>query len=259
MEKFCLNWNDFKQNASSAFNQLRNDKDLIDVTLVSEEGEHILAHKIVLSSSSDFFKDLFKKANHTNPLIFLSGFDSKVLTAVLDYIYNGSVYLHHEEIDVFLESAKKLKIHGLNQKLAEENIESTLVESVVENSILTGKSYQKKVNSNTTIPQENTCNKQESKVATIDSQIETKVSSYDDLIENIRDGWKCKSCGKTTKTKGNMTLHVEIHMDGLSFQCSSCTMIFRSRNHLNVHKNRIHGTTVFHRIKGNVFLPSINP
>ena len=45
MEKFCLNWNDFKQNASSAFNQLRNDKNLTDVTLVSEEGEHILAHK----------------------------------------------------------------------------------------------------------------------------------------------------------------------------------------------------------------------
>ena len=128
MEKFCLNWNDFQQNACSAFNQLRNDKDLTDITLISEEGEHMLAHKIVLSSSSDFFKDLFKKANHTNPLIFLSGFDSKVLTAVLDYIYNGAVNLFQKEIDLFIESAQKLKIHGLTQKLMEDNIESTFDE-----------------------------------------------------------------------------------------------------------------------------------
>merc|ERR1712189_23475 len=132
MEKFCLNWNDFQQNACSAFNQLRNDKELTDVTLVSDEGEHILAHKIVLSSSSYFFKDLFKKANHTNPLIFLSGFDSKILTAVLDYMYNGEVNLYQEEIDVFLESAQKLKIKGLTQKLQEEN---TFVEN--EENILT--------------------------------------------------------------------------------------------------------------------------
>ena len=47
MEKFCLNWNDFEQNASNAFNQLRDDKDFLDVTLVSDEGEHLSAHKIV--------------------------------------------------------------------------------------------------------------------------------------------------------------------------------------------------------------------
>ena len=110
MEKFCLNWNDFKQNASNAFNQLRNDNDLIDVTLVSDEGEHIRAHKVVLSTSSDFFKDALKKAKHTNPLIFLSGFNSKVLVNVLDYMYNGEVNLYQEEIDVFLQSAQKLKI-----------------------------------------------------------------------------------------------------------------------------------------------------
>jgi len=242
MEKFCLNWNDFKQNASSAFNQLRNDKDFTDVTLVSEEGEHILAHKIVLSSSSDFFKDLFKKANHTNPLIFLSGFDSKVLTSVLDYIYNGQVNLFQEEIDVFLESAQKLKIHGLTQKLTEENNESLFVDNEVEKSNITGRSNLKreKVNLNTTILKETTLNEKNTKVATIDSSNVTQASNYDDLIEHFGDDWKCKHCGKTTKTKSNMTQHIEIHIDGLSFQCNSCTMVFKSRSVLNVHKYRNH-------------------
>lgn len=129
MEKFCLNWNDFEKNASSAFNQLRYDKDLLDVTLVSEEGEHLSGHKVVLSTSSDFFNDALKKANHKNPLIFLSGFTSKVLTAVLDYIYNGKVDIYQEEIDLFLDSAQKLKIHGLTQKLQEKTDETTFVEN----------------------------------------------------------------------------------------------------------------------------------
>merc|ERR1719342_2052050 len=117
MDKFCLKWNDFHQNASSVFNKLRKDKDFLDVTLVSDDGEHISAHKVVLSASSDFFKDTLKKANHTNPMIFLSGFHSKILTAVLDYVYNGEVNLYQEEIDAFLESAQKLKIDGLTKTM----------------------------------------------------------------------------------------------------------------------------------------------
>merc|ERR1712133_106191 len=124
MEKFCLKWNDFHQNASSAFYKLRKDKDFLDVTLVSEDGEHISAHKVVLSASSDFFRDTLKKANHTNPMIYLSGFCSKTLQAVLDYVYNGEVNLFQEEIDQFLESAQKLKIDGLTKK-TEEQQEST--------------------------------------------------------------------------------------------------------------------------------------
>jgi len=242
MEKFCLNWNDFQQNACSAFNQLRKDKELTDVTLVSEEGEHILAHKIVLSSSSYFFKDLFKKANHTNPLIFLSGFDSKVLTTVLDYIYNGAVNLYQEEIDLFLESAQKLKIHGLTQKLTEENNESLFVDNEVEKNNITGRSNLKRdeVNLNTTILQETTLYEKETKVATIDSSNVTQDSNYDNLFENCGDEWKCKNCGKTTKTKSNMALHVEIHIEGLSFQCNSCTMVFRNRMQLHTHTKRKH-------------------
>ena len=103
MEKFCLKWNDFQLNASSTFYKLRKDKYFIDVTLVSEEGDHLSAHKAILSTSSDFFQEILTKANHTNPLLFLSGFNFKVLTAVLDFIYNGKVNLYQEEVDMFLE------------------------------------------------------------------------------------------------------------------------------------------------------------
>ena len=39
-------------------------KSFFDVTLVSDDEQHIQAHKIILSASSDFFKNILMKSNH---------------------------------------------------------------------------------------------------------------------------------------------------------------------------------------------------
>ena len=57
-EKLCLQWSDFQENIKSAIGNLREDKDLQDVTLVSEDGQQVEAHKVVLASSSPFFQKL---------------------------------------------------------------------------------------------------------------------------------------------------------------------------------------------------------
>ena len=233
MEKFCLRWNDFQMNASNAFNKLRKDKDFLDITLVSEDGEHISAHKVVLSASSDFFRDTLKKAGHTNPMIFLSGFHSKTLQAVLDYVYNGEVNLFQEEIDLFLESAQKLKIEGLTKTMKEENGATAYLENENESSSNEASYLKEELNSitttDTTLPNKNFVSKRT-----------TEVYNYDEYFTSCEVGWKCNSCGKTATTKPNMKVHVEIHMDGLSFPCQLCSQSFRSRNQLNFHKSRVH-------------------
>ena len=45
MEKFCLRWNDFESNLSTAFKELRNEKEFFDLTLVCDN-EQIPAHKV---------------------------------------------------------------------------------------------------------------------------------------------------------------------------------------------------------------------
>jgi len=47
-ERLCLQWNNFREYISSAFGDLRLDKDFTDVTLVCEEGQQVEAHKVVL-------------------------------------------------------------------------------------------------------------------------------------------------------------------------------------------------------------------
>ena len=108
MEKFCLKWNDFQTTVSQSFGKLRQEKDFFDVTLVSDDEKQIQAHKLVLSSSSKFFKNILKQVNHSNPLIYLSGITSKDLECIVNYIYHGEVQIYQEYIDSFLEHAKKL-------------------------------------------------------------------------------------------------------------------------------------------------------
>ena len=48
-EKLCLQWNDFCDNVSSAFGDLRDDKEFTDVTLACEDGQQVEAHKVILA------------------------------------------------------------------------------------------------------------------------------------------------------------------------------------------------------------------
>ena len=99
MDKFSLKWNDFQANLASSFSKLRAERDFFDVTLVSDDEVHVSAHKVVLSASSDFFKNILKKSLHSNPLLYLSGVKSKELTFVMDYIYEGEVQLFQNDLD----------------------------------------------------------------------------------------------------------------------------------------------------------------
>ena len=62
-EKLCLQWNDFRENISSAFEDLRQDKEFTDVTLACEDGQQVEAHKGVLVASSPFFQNILKGTN----------------------------------------------------------------------------------------------------------------------------------------------------------------------------------------------------
>ena len=57
-ERLFLQWNDFKENVSSTFGDLREDKDFTDVTLACEDGQQVEAHKVVLIASSPFFLNI---------------------------------------------------------------------------------------------------------------------------------------------------------------------------------------------------------
>merc|ERR1719186_1395864 len=119
MEKFCLKWNEFETNIRESFRELREELNHFDVTLACDDHHQIQAHKIILSAGSKFFSDILRQTKHQSPFIYLKGIKRVELEYVVDFLYNGEVYLAQEELNKFLETAQDLQIKGL-QSLQED-------------------------------------------------------------------------------------------------------------------------------------------
>ena len=91
-EKFSLTWNEFTTDAARSFKNLRESDTFHDVTLVTDDKKQISAHKVVLSSWSGYFDSVLRQNQHSHPLLCLDGINSKDLTNIVDYIYNGELH-----------------------------------------------------------------------------------------------------------------------------------------------------------------------
>ncbi|XP_047484390.1 protein abrupt-like isoform X6 [Penaeus chinensis] len=111
-QQFCLRWNNFHTNITSAFESLRDDEDFVDITLACE-GRQIKAHKMVLSACSPYFRSLLKGNPCQHPIVFLKDVTFANLTSILDFMYHGEVNVSHNELATFLKTAEALKVRGL--------------------------------------------------------------------------------------------------------------------------------------------------
>ena len=87
-ENFCLTWNDFEANISTAFRELRDDKDFFDVTLACGDSQ-VEAHKVILSACSPFFRGILRRNPHPHPLLYLKGVALRDIQSVLSFMYRG--------------------------------------------------------------------------------------------------------------------------------------------------------------------------
>ena len=114
-EKFCLRWNDFETSISSAFKEIREEKDFFDVTLACDS-DQIQAHKVILSACSPFFRNILKRNRHEHPLLYMKDISLTNLSCVLNFMYHGEVNVAQEDLNSFLAVAEELKVKGLTQK-----------------------------------------------------------------------------------------------------------------------------------------------
>ena len=242
-EKFCLKWNDFQVNTSKSFKDLRNQKHFYDVTLVSDDQKQVSAHKVVLSACSEYFQNVLKQNPHSNLVLCLDGVSSTDLNNMLDYVYLGEVQIYQEDLDRFLEVAQKFKLEGLLQQQGQDDTEEPEGLEELEE-------YLKEKIAN---PQMSNI-KPEVKSMQRNSQIEkvsfdeTALSSPDELNDKIEqmftrnsdNSFTCNTCDKTSRHRGHMKEHVEIHIEGLSYTCNTCGKTSRSATGLRLHKAKYH-------------------
>ena len=140
-EKLRLQWNDFKENVSSAFGELRDNKEFTDVTLICEDGQQIESHKVILASSNPFFDKILQTSKHPHPVIYLKGFASKDFASILDFLYFGEAKVFQEDLDSFLAIAEEIKLKGLTgqnlSKFLEESEKSKHPEPTTSKELIT--------------------------------------------------------------------------------------------------------------------------
>ena len=126
-DKFDLTWNDFGRNAERTIKNLASDSLFTDVTLISDDRKRIKAHKIILSSSSNFFKQILSETSIENPLLFLKGIQHKELEAIVKFIYIGTTEISQEDLNNFMKAAADLEVEGLKEyKNAKESHEDVV-------------------------------------------------------------------------------------------------------------------------------------
>uniref|UniRef100_A0A2M4BHZ0 Uncharacterized protein n=1 Tax=Anopheles marajoara TaxID=58244 RepID=A0A2M4BHZ0_9DIPT len=112
-QQFSLRWNNYTHYIATAFDALRYEEDLVDVTLCCE-GRKIRAHKMLLSACSPYLKDVFKENPCQHPVIIFKNVRYTDLMSVVEFMYKGEVSIGQDQLPSFLHTAEMLSIHGLS-------------------------------------------------------------------------------------------------------------------------------------------------
>ena len=246
MEKFILKWNDFTSNVKESFQNLRNEEDFFDITLVGDDSKHVTAHKLVLASSSEYFKRIFsnnKKYFQSHAMICLEGLNQNDLNNVLDYIYHGEIQIYQNDLDRFLGIAERLKLEGLIGGEQFENEDSGKAEQIFEEKVSTPQinlvvsNNEPKITKDVRTAEKPVISVQSSDIQSLEELDQKLEESYS---KDSNGSYVCHFCAKSIKYPSIMKQHVEIHFEGLSFPCKFCDSILRSRNALRLHNKRQH-------------------
>lgn len=252
----------FATRTTQSFRGFRSDKAFCDVTLVSEDGMQVNAHKLVLGTTSDFFRNVLMRNSHQNPLIFIKGAQYKHLEAIIEFIYCGETAVEENDLDFFLDLCKSLEIKGLedSEKVFNAGTNEEIKTSAAENLNMVEMGSQgffmfeeneqnEKVEKRLSIDQNltrvqecfngkrrskyicNLCEYETSQITNAKVHIDTK---------HEKKKFGCLECEKECNSLAALAYHKKSKHDGFRMVCTLCDTTFTSPQGLKVHLTNVH-------------------
>ena len=249
-ELYNLTWNQFEMHTGTTFKDLLMDKNFSDVTLVSDDGDKIQAHKVVLSASSPSLKKiLVNSPDSQHVLLFLPGFSHRELSSLVCFMYLGQTKVDHTDLERFIEMGRTLKIKGLS----DEPSRSRMQESIIENSrneeefqTIVKKDAEEDIISNDSeeveeadisfFSRRNDSNNYQSELQ--NSNIDPEIVQTD--FKNSFNVLSCDKCDYQAKQSQKLKLHIDAKHNNVKYWCDKCDYSSGYPHHLSTHKKRKH-------------------
>ena len=250
--KLCSD--NFETNAPNTFRKLWNDQDFTDVTLATVDDQQIRAHKLILISCSEFFRNIFLKNPHQNPLLYLKGIRYKELMMVLKFIYLGQCEVGQNELQDLLATGHDLKVEGIMEVVNFKETEEPVVDNGTHNvqehnesdSNYTDLDNTARVMSSIKTEREVIlpsnqweggsifCNECNIGFDTDNGLLYHKRCKHDGV------GYFCNQCEYNSTYKGNLSQHKQSKHEGVSHVCSQCNYSATTQNGLSKHVQSKH-------------------
>ena len=268
--EYQISHSQFEYEAKNLFQNLFEDENFTDVTIVCGDGKQFRAHKVILSSCSLLFRNILINNPHQNPLLYFHDIGDKAMEALVKFIYTGETKVAQESLDDLLETAKKLQINGLS------NHEIVLKEKYVLNEHIGKESEsihhenmlniqgQVGVQNKQLIKKEDETMKQDEYTTESDKsnrkypcdscQYKSTTSSNLRTHQRLKHGnvfltkpekhttgkYSCDKCDYKATQSGNVRVHQRMKHEGIKFPCSLCSHESGSAGNLMSHVKRRH-------------------
>ncbi|KAG7165990.1 Longitudinals lacking protein-like 4 [Homarus americanus] len=107
-----LYWNNHRATFCHILSTLREKERYTDATLACD-GKFYPVHKLVLSTCSEYFENMFEHTPCKHPIIVLKDVKPDELEALLSYMYAGVVSVAQNDLARLIKAAEMLQIKGL--------------------------------------------------------------------------------------------------------------------------------------------------
>ena len=242
-DTFYVTWKQFKAHLMVNQQELFHEKHFADVTLVSDDGTQLTAHKVILSACSSLLKNLLLNNPHPHPLLFMRGIKKGHLLSILQFMYCGEVRIPRDDIDEFLYICKDLKVEGLDSSF-DINLDGTDEMKNMDNEKQenTEAIMQDDVNQGS---EANSDHNDDSDVESTEFNTLTNIDFVEDievnqLIEPNNGLYSCDECDMKTVRRSSLKTHKDSIHGGIRYECDKCDYKATKLGNLRRHKHVKH-------------------
>ena len=251
-EDLNITWSSYSAHLKQMLEDLITSQSFTDVTLVCDDKVQLEAHKIILTSSSTFFRHIFKSSaisGEAKPIIYLKGINHEDMKPILNFIYLGEARFSQERTNQFLKVAQDLELTAISNLETGTSIhENLLTDSVnssefrVEEGSFTENEdleliEQKEQNLENKIDSMALMSNTREKPDIIEDEVQTTINNF---AENNK--FKCNKCNDLFSSKSYLKTHcIKTHnANGVTNICRWCGFQAENKPELKCHKKEVH-------------------